>query len=60
MTKVLQWIKKPENIVVMILLIAVTVIGIIDNNLEILIIIYLIAFSIGLLLRLFFYIKDRK
>jgi hypothetical protein len=56
---IFSWLKKPENILLCILLLAVTVIGIIDNNLEIIFIVYFLAFLYGIIWRLIFYIKDK-
>ena len=59
MSKVIDWAKKPENIILILLLSVATICGILDNKLEVLFVIYLIAFSIGLLLRLIYYLKDK-
>jgi hypothetical protein len=57
--KVISWVKKPENIVLMIILTIVTIIGIMDDNLEIIILVYAIAFLFGVLLGVIFYLKDK-
>lgn len=57
--KILLWFKNPENILLFLILIAVTVVGIIDNNLEIIVIVYLIAFLYGRLLGFIFNLKDK-
>lgn len=57
--KVIFWVKKPENIVLMVVLIIVTIIGIMDDNLEIIAIVYTFAFLFGILLGIIFYLKDK-
>ena len=57
--KVGFWIKKPENIVLIILLTIVTIFGIIDDNLEIIAVVYAFAFVFGLLMGVVFYLKDK-
>lgn len=57
--KVVFWVKKPENIVLMAILAIVTIIGIIDDNLEIIAMVYAFAFLFGLLLGVIFYLKDK-
>ena len=57
--KIISWIKRPENLVLIILLIAVTIYGIIDDNLGIYIKVYVCLFLFGLLLRGFFYLIDK-
>jgi hypothetical protein len=57
--KVVFWVKKPENIVLMIILTIVTIIGIMDDNLEIIATVYTFAFLFGLLLGMIFYLKDK-
>lgn len=57
--KVIFWVKKPENIVMIIILTIVTIIGIIDGNLEIIAIVYAFALLFGLLLGVIFYLKDK-
>jgi hypothetical protein len=59
MNRIFEWLKKPDNAVILILLLIVTIYGIIDDNLEVLFMIYLIAFGIGLLWRLFYFISDK-
>jgi hypothetical protein len=53
------WAKKPENIVLIIILTIVTIIGIIDDNLEIIAMVYAFTFVFGLLLGMIFYLKDK-
>lgn len=57
--KLFIWFKKPENILLIIILIGVTIVGVIDDNLEIIIIVYICAFLYGILFGLFFYVKDK-
>lgn len=57
--KLLTWFKQPENIFLILILLAVTVVGIVDDNLEIIMIVYAVAFLYGILFGLFFYIKDK-
>lgn len=57
--KITIWLKKPENILLVIILAIVTVIGIMDNNLDIIFIVYGCAFLYGLLIGGIFYIKDK-
>ncbi|UUC44812.1 hypothetical protein [Flavobacterium cerinum] len=57
--KIMFWLKKTENIVLMILLIIVTIIGIIDGNLEIIAIVYAFLYLLGLLFGVIFYLKDK-
>ena len=57
MNKLIVWVKKPENIVFLILMMIVTVIGIIDGNLETIAIVYASLF--GLLIGVVFYLKDK-
>ncbi|WP_264550627.1 hypothetical protein [Flavobacterium sp. N2038] len=57
--KIAIWLKKPENILLLIILGIVTVIGIMDNNLDIILIVYGCAFLYGLLIGGIFYIKDK-
>ena len=57
--KLVIWFKQPENILLILILIGVTIVGIIDDNLEIIIIVYIGAFLYGMLFGLFFYIKDK-
>lgn len=57
--KLFTWFKQPENIFLIVILLAVTVVGIIDDNLEIIMIVYAGAFLYGMLFGLFFYIKDK-
>jgi ABC-type transport system involved in cytochrome bd biosynthesis fused ATPase/permease subunit len=57
--KIYLWIKNPENILFCLIILAGTIIGIIDNNLEIIFIVYFLAFLYGLVWRLIFYIKDK-
>jgi hypothetical protein len=57
--KVIFWVKKPENLVVIIILIIVTIIGIMDDNLEIIVMVYTFAFLFGLLLGVIFYLRDK-
>jgi len=59
MNKLIVWVKKPENIVFLILMMIVTVIGIIDGNLEIIAIVYASLFLFGLLIGVKFYLKDK-
>ncbi|MCF6168795.1 hypothetical protein [Lutibacter sp.] len=56
---ILLWIKNPENILLCLIILAGTIIGIIDNNLEVIFIVYFLAFLYGLVWRLIFYIKDK-
>ena len=53
------WLRKPENILFCIIMLAVTIVGIIDNNIEIIIIVYFFIFLYGLIWRLIFNIKDK-
>ena len=57
MNKMIVWVKKPENIVFLILMMIVTVIGIIDGNIETIAIVYAF-FLFGLFIGLVFYLKD--
>lgn len=57
--KLVTWFKQPENIFLIVILLAVTVVGIIDDNLEIIMIVYVGAFLYGMLFGLFFYVKDK-
>lgn len=57
--KLLTWFKQPANIFLILILLAVTVVGIVDDNLEIIMIVYAVAFLYGILFGLFFYIKDK-
>jgi hypothetical protein len=59
MNKLIVWVKKPENIVFLILMMMVAVIGIIDDNLEIIVIVYVSLFLFGLLIGVIFYLKDK-
>ena len=59
MNKFIVWVKKPENIVFLLLMMIVTVIGIIDGNLEIIVIVYASLFLFGLLIGVIFYLKDK-
>lgn len=59
MNKLIVWVKRPENIVFLILMMIVTVIGIIDGNLEIIVIVYASLFLFGLLIGVIFYLKDK-
>jgi hypothetical protein len=59
MNKLIFWVKKPKNIVFLILMMIVTVIGIIDGNLEIIAIVYAFLFLFGLLIGVVFYLKDK-
>ncbi|MDQ0109560.1 disulfide bond formation protein DsbB [Chitinophaga terrae (ex Kim and Jung 2007)] len=49
MIKLINWFKNPRNIVFIILMVAVAIYGIIDNNLEIIAGVYVVAFLVGLL-----------
>jgi hypothetical protein len=53
------WIKNPKNILFCLIILAGIIIGIIDDNLEIIFIVYFLAFLYGLVWRLIFYIKDK-
>lgn len=57
--KMVRWLKEPENIVLCVLLIAVTIIGIIDDNLLIIIIVFTLVFLYGRILGWIFYLKDK-
>ena len=57
--KIVFWVKKPENIALIFLLIIVTIIGIIDDKLDIILIVYVVAFLFGLLIGTIFYLKDK-
>ncbi|MCD0476653.1 hypothetical protein LPB87_19850 [Flavobacterium sp. EDS] len=57
--KIIFWVKKPENIALIFLLIIVTIIGIIDDKLDIILIVYVVAFLFGLLIGTIFYLKDK-
>lgn len=59
MGKLIHWIKQPENIVFIVLLIAVTIYGIIDDNLGIIIKVYIYAFLFGLLIKGAFYLINK-
>jgi len=59
MNKMIVWVKKPENIVFLILMMIVTVIGIIDGNLETIATVYASLFLFGLLIGVVFYLKDK-
>jgi len=47
--KLINWFKNPRNIVFIILMIAVAIYGIIDNNLEIIAGVFVVVFLVGLL-----------
>jgi len=47
--KLVTWFKQPENKFLIVILLAVTVVGIIDDNLEIIMIVYAGAFLYGML-----------
>jgi hypothetical protein len=49
MIKLINWFKNPRNIVFIVLMVAVAIYGIIDNNLEIIAGVYVVAFLVGLL-----------
>jgi hypothetical protein len=57
--KIILWLKKTENMVLIILLFVVTIIGIIDGNLDIIAMVYAFAFLFGLLIGVMFYLKNR-
>lgn len=57
--KLAIWLKQPENIFLTLILSAVTIIGIIDNNLEIIVVVYAGAFLYGTIFGLFFHIKNK-
>lgn len=57
--KLVTWFKQPANIFLILILLAVTVVGVVDDNLEIIMIVYAVAFLYGILFGLFFYIKDK-
>ncbi len=59
MNKFIVWVKKPENIVFLKLMMIVAVIGIIDGNLEIIAIVYASLFLFGLLIGVVFYLKGK-
>ena len=59
MNILINWIKQPANIVFIILLIGVTIYGVIDDNLDVIIKVYLGIFLFGSLLRGVFYIKNK-
>lgn len=45
--KILSWIRKPKNSLLLILIFACLIIGIIDDNLEIIILVLFVAFIFG-------------
>lgn len=49
MIKLINWFKNPRNIVFIILMIAVAIYGVIDNNLEIIAGVFVAVFLVGLL-----------
>ena len=57
--KIFLWLKEPKNIVLCAILIAVGVLGIIERNLIIIIVVYLGVFLFGHLIGWLFYLKDR-
>jgi len=57
--KLVTWFKQPENIFLIVILLAVTIVGIIDDNLKIIVIVYTGAFLYGILFGLFFYLKNK-
>ncbi len=59
MTKLIRWVKQPRNIVFIIGLSFVTIYGIVDNNLGIIIKVYIGMFFFGLLIGGLFYLKDK-
>ncbi len=56
--KLFHWLKQPKNIVLIILLSGVTIFGLIDNNLGVIIKIYIGLFLFGLLIGGLFYLKN--
>ncbi len=56
MGKLIGWIKQPKNIVFIILLTGVAIYGIMDNNLGIIIKVYITVFLFGLLIGGIFYL----
>ena len=52
-------LKEPKNFLICLFLFAVTIIGILDNNLEIIAVVYFFAFLLGLLLRLIFFFLNK-
>ena len=59
MKKLILWLKQVKNIVFIVLLSVVGIYGIIDNNLEIIIKIFVCLFLFGLLTGGFFYLKNK-
>lgn len=59
MTKLINWFKNPRNIVFVILMIAVAIYGVIDNNLEIIAGVYVVVFLIGLFIGGIIYLAKR-
>lgn len=59
MAKLIHRIRQPGNLVFIILLAAVTIYGIIDNNLGIIIKVYVFAFLFGLMISGIFYLSDK-
>ncbi|SEN89633.1 hypothetical protein SAMN04488505_11473 [Chitinophaga rupis] len=59
MVKLINWIKNPRNIVFIILMIVIAIYGIINNNLEIIIKVYIGMFLFGLLVGGIIYLVNK-
>ena len=59
MVKLINWIKNPRNIVFIVLMIISTIYGIIDNNLVIIIKVYIGMFLFGLLVGGVIYLANK-
>lgn len=59
MIKLINWFKNPRNIVFIILMIAVAIYGVIDNNLEIISGVFVAVFLVGLLVGRLIYLARK-
>lgn len=59
LTKLINWFKNPRNIIFIILMIIIAVYGIIDNNIEIIIKVYIGMFLFGLLVGGLIYLANK-
>lgn len=57
--KLLTWLKQPENIFLIAILLAVAVVGLVEGSLTTIAIVYAFAFLFGLLWRVIFYLKNK-
>ena len=49
--RIILWVKEPQNIFLLIIMLAITIIGIINKNLDIILIVYIGAFLYGFAFR---------